>query len=87
MLGDCEYLKQQKDAYAVCVVGNAKLRRQIIEKLSSSGVQFATIIDPSVILSKRISIGEGTIIGAGVVVLKNIEERGNYAGCPVKKIG
>lgn len=38
MLGGCEYLKQQKDAYAVCAVGNAKLRRQIFEKLSSSGV-------------------------------------------------
>lgn len=159
MLGGCEYLKQQKDAYAVCAVGNAKLRRQIFEKLSSSGVQFATIIDPSVILSKRISIGEGTIIGAGTiaivdikigkhviinldctlehddviedfltiypsvnlsgnvmvgeccelgtgaqiiqgkkieshtiigagaVVVKNIDERGTYVGCPVKKIG
>ena len=28
-----------------------------------------------------------TIIGAGAVVVKNIEERGTYAGCPVKKIG
>lgn len=122
-------------------------------------MRFATIVDPSVILSKSVSIGEGTIIcagtiatgdisigkhviinldctlghddiiedyvtiypsvnvsgnvvvgeccelgtgaqiiqgkkikshtiiGAGAVVVKNIEERGTYAGCPVKKIG
>ena len=57
VLGDCEYLKQQENAYAVCAVGNAKVRKQIIEKLSNSGVRFATIVDPSVILSKRVSIG------------------------------
>lgn len=28
-----------------------------------------------------------TIIGAGAVVVKNIDERGPYVGCPVKKIG
>lgn len=73
VLGGCEYLKEQKDAYTVCAVGNAKARWQIIEKLSSSGVQFATIIDPSVILSKRISIGEGTIICAGTIATVDIK--------------
>lgn len=70
--GGCEYLKQQKDAYAVCAVGNAKVRRQIIEKLSNSGVRFATIVDPSVILSKSVSIGEGTIICAGTIATVDI---------------
>lgn len=72
VLGGCEYLKQQKDAYAVCAVGNAKVRKQIIEKLSNSGVQFATIVDPSVILSKSVSIGEGTIICAGTIATVDI---------------
>lgn len=73
VLGDCEYLKQQENAYAVCAVGNAKVRKQIIEKLSNSGVRFATIVDPSVILSKSVSIGEGTIICAGTIITVDIE--------------
>ncbi len=72
VLGDCEYLKQQENAYAVCAVGNAKVRRQIIEKLSNSSVRFATIVDPSVILSKSVSIGEGTIICAGTIATVDI---------------
>lgn len=72
VLGGCEYLKQQENAYAVCAVGNAKVRKQIIEKLSNSGVRFATIVDPSVILSKRVSIGEGTIICAGTIATVDI---------------
>lgn len=73
ILGGCEYLKEQKDAYTVCAVGNANVRKQIIERLSNSGIQFATIIDPSVILSKRISIGEGTIICAGTIATVDIK--------------
>ena len=65
-------MKQQENAYAVCAVGNAKVRRQIIEKLSNSGVRFATIVDPSVILSKSVSIGEGTIICAGTIATVDI---------------
>lgn len=72
VLGDCEYLKQRENAYAVCAVGNAKVRRQIIEKLSNGGVRFATIVDPSVILSKSVSIGEGTIICAGTIATVDI---------------
>lgn len=72
VLGGCEYLKQQENAYAVCAVGNSKVRKQIIEKLSNSGVRFATIVDPSVILSKRVSIGEGTIICAGTIATVDI---------------
>ncbi len=35
-------------------------------------MQFATIVDPSVILSKRVVIGEGTIICAGTIVTVDI---------------
>ena len=35
-------------------------------------MQFATIVDPSVILSKRVVIGEGTIICAGTIATVDI---------------
>lgn len=72
ILGGCEYLNNQKDVYAVCAVGNPKIRKQIIEKLSNGGVRFATIVDPSVVLSKRVVIGEGTIICAGTIATVDI---------------
>lgn len=56
VLSDCEYLKQQENAYAVCAVGNAKVRKQIIEKLSNSDVRFATIVDPSVIFQREFQL-------------------------------
>lgn len=73
VLGGTEFLINQSDVYAVCAVGSAKVRQQIIEKLKGSNVYFATLIDPSVILSKLVEIGEGTIICAGTILTVDIK--------------
>lgn len=72
VLGGCEFLKNQKDAYAVCAVGNSRVRKQIVEKLSESSVRFATLFDPSILMSNNVSIGEGCIICAGTIVTVDI---------------
>ena len=74
VLGGCDYLgKQQGDIWCVCAVGSARVRKQIIEKVSSyKNVHFATLIDPSVIYSKRITIGEGCIVCAGTILTVDI---------------
>lgn len=73
VIGGCEYLKSQEKAYVVCAVGAARVRKVIIEKLKDSKVRFATIIDPSVILSKSVEVGEGTIICAGTIITVDIK--------------
>lgn len=73
VVGGCSYLKSLGDVYAVCAVGSAKVRKVIIEKLKDSSVKFATVIDPSVIMSKRVAIGEGCIICAGTIMTVDIK--------------
>ena len=72
ILGGCDFLKQQKNAYAVCAVGNAQVRKKIVEKISETDIQFVSLIDPSVIVSKRVIIGEGTIICAGTIITVDV---------------
>lgn len=74
VLGGCNYLeKQLEDVWCVCAVGSAKIRKQIIEKISGyKNVHFATLIDPSVVCSKRTAIGEGSIICAGTFLTVDI---------------
>lgn len=76
VLGGCDYLKEQDSAWAVCAIGSAKTRKKIIEKLGDS-VNFATIIDPSVVISESVSIGIGTIICAGTIITVD-EKIGNH---------
>ena len=73
VLGGCEYLKSVDAAYAVCAVGSARVRKIVIEKLSNSNIKFATVIDPSVIMSDRVEIGEGTIICAGTIITVDVK--------------
>ncbi|XCP84015.1 acetyltransferase [Roseburia hominis] len=75
IIGGCEQLlseAESKDIFAVCAVGSARVRKVIIEKLAGK-VQFATVIDPSVIISKRVEIGAGCIICAGTIITVDIK--------------
>lgn len=73
VVGGCEYLNSLSNVYAVCAVGSVKIRKIIIDKLKNSDVKFATLIDPSVLLSKRVDIGEGSIICAGTIITVDIK--------------
>lgn len=75
ILGGCEYLKNLgEDIYVVISIGSAKIKEKIAEKLKDySNIHFATLIDPSVIISEKVKIGEGTIICAGTIITVNIE--------------
>jgi len=52
---------------AVCALGTTH-RRGFIEQAVAIGFEFATIIHPSVRLSSTSSVGEGSILSAGVIV-------------------
>ena len=73
VVGGCSYLENLEDVYVVCAIGSAKVRKKIIDKLKYFSVKYATLIDPSVLVSKRVSIGEGTIICAGTIITVDIE--------------
>lgn len=75
VLGGCDFLLDKaeiSDLFAVCAVGAAQTRKKIIDKLDGK-VSFATIIDPSVIISKRVEIGDGSIICAGTIITVDIK--------------
>lgn len=72
VVGGCDYLKSLESTYVVCAVGSAATRKVVIEKLKAYAVNFATVIDPSVIMSSRVKIGEGCIICAGTIITVDI---------------
>lgn len=73
IVGGDEYLKNLGEVYAVCAIAATNLRKRVTEKMKDSGVKFATLIDPSVIISKKVEIGEGTIICAGSIITVDIK--------------
>jgi sugar O-acyltransferase (sialic acid O-acetyltransferase NeuD family) len=52
---------------AICSLGTTH-RRQFIEQALGLGFQFVAVVHPSARLSKESSVGEGSILSAGVIV-------------------
>lgn len=74
VLGNCDYLGSlDEEVYAVIAIGSAKVKKMVAEKLSAyPRVHFATLVDPSVILSDQVKLGEGCIVCAGSVLTVGI---------------
>jgi sugar O-acyltransferase (sialic acid O-acetyltransferase NeuD family) len=73
VLGDQEFLRGPGPGTAVAVaVAAPKIRREIITKISTFGVDLPTLVHPGVIRSRTVSIGEGTIVCAGCILTVEI---------------
>lgn len=74
VLSGCSYLKDlREDVYVVVAIGSARGRRKVVEKLMEyEKVHFATLVDPSVLCSEYVEIGEGSILCAGTILTTDI---------------
>lgn len=68
LVGKLNMADQFGDFDFFVAVGNPKLREEIMTELSYKGMKMATLIHPSAVLGKNVSVGEGTIIAAGAVI-------------------
>lgn len=71
VLGNLEFFEKKKNIYFVVAVGNAKVKKVLVEKAIEKGGIPETLIHPSVIKSDLNEIGEGVIICAGNIVTAN----------------
>ncbi|MFM7194805.1 MAG: acetyltransferase, partial [Bacteroidota bacterium] len=67
VLGRVDDLDVQHEAWAVMAIGNPVVKKKVAQQLEGSGIRWASLIHPAVIMGDRryISIGEGTVICAG----------------------
>jgi len=75
VLGKTGDIRNYPNAYFVVAVGASKIREQIVSNMKTidPSIQFGTVIDPSVEMSDRVTIGEGTIICAHSIITVNVE--------------
>lgn len=73
VIGDYKKIMDYPKAYVVCAVAASRTRESIIKKVTEllPEVKFATLIDPSVVMSDLAVIGEGSIICAHTIISVN----------------
>ena len=74
VLGGLDWIQAHKEIDLSCVVtiGDSRTRKEMVEKLAETSVQFCNAIHPSVIMSDSVSLGKGVIICAGSILTVNI---------------
>lgn len=75
VLGKTDDLVKRNNAYYVCAVGASTVREAIVCKMinKNPNIKFGTLIDPTVLLSDTVTIGEGTVICAQTILTVNID--------------
>lgn len=86
ILGGFDWFLDNKDCATICAVGAPHLRFRLVNRAKKLGIPFCSIIHPSVIMTRWITIGEGVMIAAGCILTNNIHI-GNHVhinlGCTI----
>jgi sugar O-acyltransferase (sialic acid O-acetyltransferase NeuD family) len=73
ILGDFDWFdKYASEVYAVCAVGAPELRLRLVKRACEHGVRFCSVMHPSAILTRWVTIGEGVVIAAGCILTNQI---------------
>jgi len=78
VIGDDDFLIHYPNDLCVAIaIGNGDLRSKVSKKYKENKqLSFPTLIDPSVVISDKVSIGKGNIICAGTIITVDI-----HIGC------
>lgn len=73
ILGDRSWLfNLSPRPWVVCSIGDPRVRKQVVDSLAEQGFQFATLLHPSVCMSRFVKIGPGSVICAGTILTTNV---------------
>ena len=79
ILGDFTWLAQHAaEVQVICGVGDPAVRKRLVTRARLCGARFGNIIHPSVIMTRRITLGEGIVVAAGCILTNQIRI-GNHA--------
>ncbi|MFW1754398.1 acetyltransferase [Acinetobacter wanghuae] len=73
VLGNIADCVKYKNCDFIIAIGNPRARKKIIETYFDDSYNFATLIDPSVIISEYVDIKPGVVICAGVILTIDIK--------------
>lgn len=73
IIGTSEWVRARTQPIAVVVaVGSPALKHRLVQRVRGPFTTFPTIVHPSVTMGRRVSLGEGTVVGAGSVFTVDI---------------
>lgn len=73
VLGGFDWLAEHgHEVKAICGVGDPALRARLVKRALRLGVQFCSVVHPSVVRSAHVRIGQGVSINAGTIITNQV---------------
>ena len=74
VFGGVDYLEHmcERPVYVAIGIGNPAVRRKVVAAVTAHGARFATLVHPRAWVGNRITIGQGSVICAGVLATTDI---------------
>lgn len=88
VLGDFNYVSTiSEQLYAVCAVGNPRVKQRLVRKAETAGLKFVNLIHPGAKISRYVDIGVGNIICAGSLISTNVTLKNHVCVNPSSNVG
>lgn len=68
ILGGYDDFCPDRETWFCCGIGNPAARQRECEEAERRGLKPATLIHPKTVIARHVSIGEGCVVGAGVIL-------------------
>jgi sugar O-acyltransferase (sialic acid O-acetyltransferase NeuD family) len=72
VLGGIDWLEKKRRIKVICAIGEPKSRFQVVMRAMKAGVQFCSIVHPTAIITRWVTIGVGSVIAAGCILTNKI---------------
>jgi sugar O-acyltransferase (sialic acid O-acetyltransferase NeuD family) len=72
VLGDANWLRDHPDVKVALGIGGSATKRKVVEQVRAAGGQFVQLVHPRAVVGRRVELGEGTIVCAGVAITTDI---------------
>lgn len=72
ILGGFEWFLDNMDCATICAVGAPHQRFHLVNRAKALGISFCSVVHPSAIMTRWVSMGEGVVITAGCILTNNI---------------
>lgn len=72
ILGDFDWFTHNSDILAVCAVGAPEIRWRLVSRAVERGVKFISVIHPTVIRTRWMKVGNGSVITAGCILSNQV---------------
>lgn len=64
--------RPEPDDHVVCAIAEPRVKRLVVDRVKAAGGRFVSLIHPSAIVGRRVSLGEGCVVCPGAILTADI---------------